>query len=184
MSINNNQNNENVITKTSHQRLTELEDSNKNVVESISDLSDSLRVITLQLANVTNNLNSTINLVNMLKNELASTINLLGAGQTVNQETLRVESIKNTVKFLENQVKMLKEQGALEEATSIQEDSFVVGQQYRGEELVTPRIQFLFSELSTEDQQSLLNKAPGETVDMGENQPSLYILEVYKTLED
>lgn len=170
-----------VVHTSSKERLDNLEKQVQTMTDSINALIDANRTLTLQLASVSMNLNGQITQNNTLRSELKALVEIVANKEELSLEAIKAKVIAASVAQLENNVKILKDKNLLVDTEEVAADSFIVAQQQDEKgNIVNTRIQFLLSELDTESQLKILSKKAGETANMGEGQPTLYILEVYK----
>jgi|SRR5690606_25536381 len=170
-----------VIHLSSKERLDRMEEQLRGLTEALEALSEANKTISLQVASLQLTLQGQIKRNNTLRAELRALVDIVGEGGEISREAVMARVIDESVKELKSKVDALVKNGDLVETELVAEDSFVVGQQQdKDGNIVNQRIQFLVSSLDTETQQKILSKKAGETVDLGESQPLLYILEVYK----
>jgi hypothetical protein len=169
--------------KTATERLEAIEKQLAQVTEAVNGLVDANRTLALQAASLTLALNGEKKRNNTLRAELGALIEIMGDGGPITRENVKQRVIEASVAELKRKVDELLVNGVLVPTEEIAEDSFVVGhQEDRDGNVVNKRIQFLVSTFDPETQAKILSKKAGETVDLGEDQPLLYILEVYKDM--
>jgi hypothetical protein len=175
---------ETVLHLSSKERLENLESTVNNLQLSMKDLAEANQTLTLQLASVTMNLNNSIKRNNTLRSELKAMVQIVSSGEKLSVEAIKEKIVKANVEELKNRAELLKKNNLMVETDSIQADSFVVAMQTsKTGEVVNARMQFVLNSLDSELQAKLLSKKAGETVIIAEDEPILYIMEVYKLLE-
>lgn len=176
-------NNETVLHLNSKDRLDALEATVNALQTALMEIAEANQTLTLQIASVTMNLNNSIKRNNTLRSELRAMIEIVSSGETLNIQAINQKIVEANVAELTKRLELLKENNLLLPTDDIQADSFVVAKQTgKNGEIINARMQFLVSTMDEEIQMKILSKKAGETVIFGEDEPDLYIMEVYKTV--
>jgi len=181
--VTNMKNNETVLHLNSKDRLDALEATVNALQTALMEIAEANQTLTLQIASVTMNLNNSIKRNNTLRSELRAMIEIVSSGETLNIQAINQKIVEANVAELTKRLELLKENNLLLPTDDIQADSFVVAKQTgKNGEIINARMQFLVSTMDEEIQMKILSKKAGETVIFGEDEPDLYIMEVYKTV--
>lgn len=99
----------------------------------------------------------------------------------VTQEELRNVTVENNIQMLVGAVENLVKNGMLEKTEKVTPDGFIVGEELDAEDKITnPRLQFFVESLSNEDQVLLLDKQPGEVIQINGRGEKVRLLETYR----
>jgi regulator of replication initiation timing len=176
---------ETVLHISSKERLDNLEARVRELTEAMQGLSDANQTMALQLGSLTLSLQGQIKRNNTLRAELGALVEIVSQGGQISKEAIRQRVLDASAAELKRRVEELIAKGYLVSTEEVAEDSFIVAQQQdRNGNIVSQRLQVLVSSLEPETQQKILSKKAGETVDLGENEPLLYILEIYKDVSE
>jgi len=170
---------------TATQKLELVMTQLSELTNGFNSLVEANQTLTLQLASLALSLNGEIKRNNTLRAELGAITNLVEAGQPVSRENIQEQVIAAKVAYLKEELEKLIAQGLLEPTEEVQADSLIVAQQQTREgKIIDQRLQVAMASLSSELQMKILSKKAGETIDLGEDEPLLYLLEVYKDVSD
>jgi hypothetical protein len=174
---------ETVLHLSSKERLDNLEATVKSLQTALQEIAEANQTLALQLASVTMNLNNSIKRNNVLRSELRAMIEIVSSGEKLDAKAISDKVIAANVEELKKRLETLKKNKLIEKAEDIQADGFVVAMQTdKDGNVVNARMQFLVSDMDDEIQSKILSKRAGETVIFGGEEPDLYIMEVYKTV--
>lgn len=157
-------------TKTSTERLTDLETTMSQVGQALSSLDPLIR-----------DLGGLKEALKLLNNKVDATVKALNAGLPLTDETLNKFMTANNEKELADKVTAMINSGLLTASDTVTNDSFVViNEADPAGTVVNPRMQFLVSALQMEEVRNKLNGAKvGDNIAVGDKGASINILESY-----
>jgi len=170
---------------TATQKLAMVQVQLSELTEGFNQMVEANKTLALQVGSLTLALNGEIKRNNTLRAELGAMVDIVAEGKTLSRAEIRERVIEAQVAELKSKLDDLVKQGILEPTEEVAADSLIVAQQQTREgKIVDRRLQVLISELEPETQLKILSKKAGETVDLGETEPLLYILEIYKDMSE
>jgi hypothetical protein len=168
------------VHRTASERLYELETKFQNLQDNLMSLAESLQSIIamVQQHKETIVINSA-DIRNQGSLYRGLIVSLIKKG-LITEDDVRLATTENNIAELAASVEVMKKNGVIDEADRVTPSSFIVAEEIgKDGNVINPRLQFFLETLPNEDQVKILDKVPGEVVNVTEGEESFRILEVY-----
>lgn len=170
---------------TASQKLELMQKQLSELTEGFNAMVEANQTIAIQMGSMALALDGEIKRNNTLRAELGALIDIVSEGGSISRAEVKERVIQAGVASMKARLDDLIAKGLMVATDEVAADSLIVAQQVDREgNIVDRRLQVLLSSLEPETQLKILSKKAGETVDLGEDDPLLYILEIYKDVSE
>ena len=172
-------------TVSSAQRLHEAEQKIRQLSQNQEDQLQVIRTMVLRMGELQEKIENLSQTASDLGRRLDTIVSVYESNSTLSKQLVQDSLVEQKVQELTANVEKLKQNNLIvQDGDEVKENSFVViEERTKDGQLISPRTQFILSNMTEEIKTKLMGQKVGDSVSLGDDKNTVILLEVYQIVQ-